>query len=34
MTRCTYCHRYLWPWQHYGFRVGVAAWHTRCRWLA
>ena len=35
MTRCHYCHRYVWPWQRQGWRIGdwrmdTVRWHGRC----
>ena len=34
MTRCVYCHRYVWWWQKQGFKVNLDAsvtrWHVPC----
>jgi hypothetical protein len=34
MTRCLYCAGWIWPWQHFGFVVGVRGekvkWHRGC----
>ena len=34
MTRCFYCHRFVWPWQRQGHRYltdkNLWRWHSRC----
>lgn len=34
MSRCLFCHRWIWPWHHVGFYTGTHLtlwWHAGCR---
>ena len=30
MTRCVFCKKYIWFWQHRGWLTDYGAWHPRC----